>query len=89
MLSMKTFDFLWHTLNWLELVVYIIIPSSIILMILLYIYFNFELIKISFSFDTSLYDKFSKAYKNKKLKDIDNEELNKLDKLKDLFKDKI
>lgn len=39
---MNSFKFLGYTLNWLEFVTYIIIPSTIIIMILLYFLFNYK-----------------------------------------------
>lgn len=48
---MNNFYFLGYNLNWLEFVTYIIIPSSIIIMILLYIFFNYWAIKSTFSYD--------------------------------------
>ncbi len=44
---MKTLYFLWYQLNWLEFVTYVIIPSSIILVILVYIFFNLKVFRLS------------------------------------------
>lgn len=44
---MRTLYFFWYHLNWLEFVTYIIIPASIILVILVYIYFNLKVFRLS------------------------------------------
>ena len=62
---MKNLYFLWYELNWLEFITYVLIPNSIILVILVYIYFNISLIKISFDFDLSFLTILDKNYENK------------------------
>lgn len=44
---MRYFYVFWNTINWLEFVTYIIIPTAIITIILTYIFFNLRLIKMS------------------------------------------
>ncbi len=44
---MKNLYFFWFYLNWLEFVTYVIIPSSILLVILVYIYFNLKVFRLS------------------------------------------
>lgn len=44
---MRTLYFFWYHLNWLEFVTYVIIPSSIIIVILLYIFFNLKILRAS------------------------------------------
>jgi hypothetical protein len=39
--------FIWFNFNWLEFVTYVIIPVAMLVYILLYIYFNIRLIRIS------------------------------------------
>ncbi len=44
---MRTLYFFWYQLNWLEFVTYIVIPTSIVLMVLVYVYFNISLLRKS------------------------------------------
>lgn len=44
---MRTIYFFWYTLDWLEFFTYVLIPASIILVILVYIYFNLRLLRFS------------------------------------------
>lgn len=44
---MRSLYFFWYYLNWLEFVTYIIIPTSIVLVILVYIYFNLKVFRLS------------------------------------------
>lgn len=50
----------WTPMNWLEFVTYVIIPSAIVLVILLYIFFNIRLLKLSFDYDLSLLPELDK-----------------------------
>ncbi|MDQ7009381.1 MAG: hypothetical protein Q9M94_03770 [Candidatus Gracilibacteria bacterium] len=56
---MKTFNFFGTILNGSEFVLYILFPSSVILIILTYIYFNAKLLFYSFELelDDTLLDK--------------------------------
>lgn len=69
---MKTFNILWINLNWIEFVAYIIIPSSIIITILLYVFFNLREIRLTLEMEDSsdLIDKLDKELesKNKEVK---------------------
>ncbi len=47
---MRTIYFFGYYLNWLEFVTYVIIPLAILSMILVYIYFNINIIIASFKF---------------------------------------
>lgn len=51
----------WTHFNWLEFVTYILIPTAIILVILLYIYFNIRLFKLTFDFDIDLVNSFDET----------------------------
>lgn len=44
---MKGLYFFWYYLNWLEFVTYVIIPSAILLVTLVYIYFNLKIFRLS------------------------------------------
>jgi len=44
---MRTLYFFWYQLNWLEFVTYVIFPSSIVLIIFVYILFNLKLFRAS------------------------------------------
>lgn len=44
----------WYKLNGLEFSTYIIIPSAIICMILLYIYFNFKILIIAWELNNDI-----------------------------------
>jgi len=37
----------WHYLNWLEFITFILIPVAIVLLTLVYLYFNLRLIRLS------------------------------------------
>lgn len=54
---MRTLYFFWYELNWLEFVTYILIPTSMILVILAYIYFNIEILKLTFNIEFEIFDK--------------------------------
>jgi hypothetical protein len=60
---MKIIYFLWYQFNWLEFVTYILIPTSIILVLLTYILFNIKLLKLSFDFDIEFLTDLDKKYK--------------------------
>ena len=66
---MKNLYFLWYYLNWLEFVTYILIPSAIILIILVYIFFNIKILKLSYNFDIDFLDSLDKM-NEKELNDI-------------------
>ena len=53
---MNTFNVFGHIFNGLEFVTYILIPSAMVLMILIYIYFNYWAIKATFNFDVFDFD---------------------------------
>lgn len=55
---MRTIYFLWYNLNWLEYVTYVIIPSSIVLVILVFIYFNLRLLRTSLNVSQDDKNKF-------------------------------
>ncbi len=42
---MRSLYFFWYHLNWLEFVTYVVIPTAIVLVILVYIYFNLSLFR--------------------------------------------
>lgn len=42
---MRSLYFFWYYLNWLEFVTYVLIPTAIVLVILVYIYFNLSLFR--------------------------------------------
>lgn len=48
---------LWIELNWLEFVTYVIIPAAMILMILVYILFNLDGVKLSIGYEEGLLEK--------------------------------
>ena len=69
---MKSLYFLWYYLNWLELVTYVLIPTAMVLIILTYIFFNIELIRLTFNFDVDLAYRFEKLReKRKKINELD------------------
>lgn len=53
---MNSLYFFWTQLNWLEFVTYVLIPTAMVLVILTYIYFNIELLKLSFNFEIEIFD---------------------------------
>lgn len=55
---MRTIYFFWYNLNWLEYVTYVIIPSSIVLVILVFIYFNLRLLRTSLNVSQDDKNKF-------------------------------
>lgn len=59
---MKTIYFFWNQLNWLEFVTYVLIPTSIVLVILVYLLFNVRIFKLSFDFDISFIEELDKKY---------------------------
>lgn len=71
---MKNFVVFGYTLNWLEFVTYIIIPSSIILVILVYIFFNIRLIRLTMESNIEFLDDIESQC-NDKLKSINFEAL--------------
>lgn len=44
---MRSLYFFWYHLNWLEFVTYVLIPTAIVLVILVYIYFNLRVFRLS------------------------------------------
>ena len=82
----------WSDLNWLEFVTYIIIPSSMLLIILIYLYFNIRLLRLSFDFDLSILAKIDKNLEEnqKAIKKLLDEYYAKFYKIEDINdKDKI
>jgi len=61
---MKTFDIFWIILNWPEFVLYVLVPISFILIILVYIYFNLELLFITFQLGSDSKDIIEKLDEN-------------------------
>lgn len=55
---MRYIHFFWYNLNWLEYVTYVLIPTAMVLMILVYILSNIRLLKISFEYDNEILTKF-------------------------------
>lgn len=48
---MKSLDFFGHNLNGLEFTTYVLAPSSILLIVLVYLYFNYKVILFSLKLD--------------------------------------
>lgn len=61
---MNTIYLFWSEFNWLEFVTYILIPTSITLVLLVYLYYNIQLLKLSFDFEMSFLEKFDKNVKD-------------------------
>ena len=51
----------WNHFNWLEFVTYILIPTAMVLVILVYIYFNIRLFKLTFDFDIDLVSHYDES----------------------------
>lgn len=66
---MKSLYFLWYYLNWLELITFVLIPTAIVLIIFVYLYFNIELIKLTLGSNNFLSEDLGILYKNKKQKE--------------------
>ena len=62
---MRNIYVFWAEFNGLEFVTYILIPSSILLVVLIYLYFNIRLLKLSFDFDISVLAKIDKNLEEK------------------------
>ena len=89
---MRNIYVFWSDLNWLEFVTYIIIPSSMLLVILIYLYFNIRLLRLSFDFDLSILAKIDKNLEEnqKAIKKLLDEYYAKFYKIEDINdKDKI
>ena len=54
---MRTIYLFWLQYNWLEFITYILIPTSIVLIILVYLFFNIELLKVSLNLEFDIIDK--------------------------------
>lgn len=64
---MKTIYLFWTQFNWLEFVTYILIPTSIVLIILVYLYFNIKLLKLSLDFEIDFLEKIDKSLNEDKI----------------------
>jgi len=51
---MTIYNILWYSFNWLEFVTYILIPTAIFLIILLYIWANFKLILLAWDLNKEI-----------------------------------
>ena len=87
--NMKSLYFFWYYLNGLEFVTYILIPVAIVLVILVYLYFNADIIRSTIGFDLDFNGSFHNLCDCFKewISDIDKEISEKL-KLKDDMWDK-
>ena len=62
---MRNIYVFWVELNWLEFVTYVLVPTSMTLVILIYLYFNISLLKLSFDFDINLLKKIDNNLEKK------------------------
>lgn len=58
---MRYIYFFWYHLNWLEFVTYVLIPTAMVLMVLVYILSNIKLLKISLENDNEIFNKLDKV----------------------------
>ncbi len=92
---MRSLYFFWIQLNWLEFVVYILFPVSILAIILVYIYFNIQYMKLSYDVDLKILkfldDNFEKNFCKikKNLTKIENSDNIPLCTIKKHIKEKI
>lgn len=68
---MHLYNIFWIYFNWLELVTYVLIPTAMVLIILLYIVANIKLIELSFGWDYSVLEKLD-SFSNEKQKLVDS-----------------
>jgi hypothetical protein len=82
---MNNFYVFWSTLNGLEFITYVLIPSAMLLIILVYIYFNARLIRLSIELNqewfNKIYDKMDNDLQKMedKIAKIDNQIDNKIE----------
>lgn len=58
---MRYIYFFWYHLNWLEFVTYVLIPTAMVLMVLVYILSNIKLLRISLEYDNEVFTKLDKV----------------------------